>query len=105
MFEILEKFILAGAGFATLTKEKAEKIVDALIAKGQIKAKDKKAMLNHILKNTHKLDKDIENKMRQVSLDVVKNSQKQIDVLQKKLTQLTKDISSAKQKSAGRNQK
>ncbi|MBU1086009.1 MAG: hypothetical protein KKD05_00645 [Candidatus Omnitrophica bacterium] len=99
MFEILEKLVLAGVGFASLTKEKAEKIVDALIAKGQVKAKDKKAMLSRLLKHTQKLDKDIENKMRQVSLNVVKSSQKQIDALNRKLAQLNKDISSVKQKS------
>ncbi|MFH1062682.1 MAG: hypothetical protein V1747_07350 [Candidatus Omnitrophota bacterium] len=98
MFEILEKFILAGVGFATLTKEKAEKIIDALIAKGQIKAKDKKAMLSRLLKHTQQLDKDIESKMRQVSLNVVKGSQKQIDALHKKLAQLTKDIKNTQQK-------
>ncbi|MBU1045369.1 MAG: hypothetical protein KJ915_13350 [Candidatus Omnitrophica bacterium] len=96
MFEILEKLILAGVGFASLTKEKAEKIVDALIAKGEVKAKDKKAILNRLLKHTQKLDKDLENKMRQVSLNVVKNSQKQIDALNKKLAQLNKSMSSSK---------
>ncbi len=104
MFEILEKLILVGVGFASLTKEKAEKIVDALIAKGQIKAKDKKAMLNKLLKYTQKLDKDIENKMRQVSLNVVKGSQKQIDALNKKLAKLNKDISDTK-KTAKKNKK
>ncbi len=96
MFEILEKFVLAGVGFASLTKEKAEKIVDTLIAKGQIKAKDKKAMLSRLLKHTKKLDKDIENKMKQVSLNVVKSSQKQIDALNKKLDKLKKDINITK---------
>jgi len=98
MFEILEKLILAGVGFANLTKEKAENLVDTLIKKGQIKAKDKKAVLNKLLKGTHQLDKDIENKMKQVSLSVVKNSQKQIDALNNKLTQLTKKLETEKKK-------
>jgi len=40
MFEILEKIILAGVGLATMSKEKAEKLVDAMIQKGKIRAKD-----------------------------------------------------------------
>ena len=102
MFEVLEKLILAGVGFASLTKEKAEKIIDALIAQGQIKTKDKKAMLNRLLKHTRKLDKDIENKIKQVSLSVVKSSQKQIDALNKKLVKLNKDIGNAKKNSKKR---
>ena len=98
MFEILEKLILAGVGFANLTKEKAEKLVDTLIKKGQIKAKDKKAILNKLLKGTHQLDKDLENKMKQVSLSVVKNSQKQIDALNSKLAQLAKKLEVEKKK-------
>ena len=88
MFEILEKIILAGVGLANLTKEKAEKLVDTLIKKGQIKAKDKKAVLNRLLKSTKQLDKDLENKMKQISQQVSKNSHKQIELLRKKLSKI-----------------
>ncbi|MBU4304931.1 MAG: hypothetical protein KJ893_04835 [Candidatus Omnitrophica bacterium] len=102
MFELLEKLILAGVGLAMLTKEKAEKIIDSLVDKGQIKAKDKKAMLNRLLKGTEKLDKDLENKVREVSLNVVKNSQKQIDALHKKLAQMEQSLKAQKKtKAAG----
>ncbi len=98
MFEILEKLILAGVGFANLTKEKAEKLVDILIKKGQIKAKDKKTILNKLLKGTQQLDKDLENKMKQVSMGVVKNSQKQIDFLNSKLAKLSQKLEVVKKK-------
>ena len=98
MFELLEKIILAGVGLANLTKEKAEKLVDTLIKKGQIKAKDKKAVLNKLLQGTEKLDKELERKMKQVSLSVVRNSQKQIDALNKKLVHLSKALEVEKKK-------
>ncbi|MFH1062683.1 MAG: hypothetical protein V1747_07355 [Candidatus Omnitrophota bacterium] len=98
MFELIEKIILAGVGLANLTKEKAEKLVDALIKKGQIQAKDKKAVLSRLLKGTEQLDRDLEKKMKQVSLSVVKNSQKQIDALNNKLTQLAKTLEVEKKK-------
>ena len=100
MFEILEKIILAGAGFASLTKEKAEKIVDTLIAKGQVKAKDKKAVLNKLLKHTRQLDKNIEKKMKDVSSSVVKGTQKQIDAINKKMAELSREIKRPKNKTS-----
>ena len=98
MFEMLEKIVLAGVGLANLTKEKAEKLVDTLIKKGQIKAKDKKAVLNKLLRGTKKLDKDLERKMRQISEGVLAGSQKQIDALNKKLTKLSKALESERKK-------
>ncbi len=97
MFEILEKIILAGVGLANMTKEKAEKLVDTLIAKGQVKAKDKKAVLGRILRQTEQLDKDLEKKIKDISVGVVKSSQRQIDILNKKLTALAKELKVAKQ--------
>lgn len=92
MFEILEKIILAGVGLASLTKEKAEELVDALIKKGQVKAGDRKTVLNRLLKGTKKFDKQLEKKMKQVSSKMVSGSQKQIDMLKKKLAKVAKDL-------------
>ncbi|MFH1460068.1 MAG: hypothetical protein ABIG64_06845 [Candidatus Omnitrophota bacterium] len=98
MFEVLEKIILAGVGLANLTKEKAEALVELLITKGQIKAKDKKAVLNRLLKGTKKLDQELEKKIKNISLNVVKNSQKQIDNLNKKLVILSEALEREKKK-------
>ena len=92
MFETLEKIILAGVGLASMTKEKAEELVDALIKKGQIKAKDRKAILNKLLKNTKKLDRELEKKMKSITSKMVNNSQKQINALKKKLAKVAKDL-------------
>jgi polyhydroxyalkanoate synthesis regulator phasin len=105
MFQLIEKIILAGVGLANLTKEKAENLVDSLVEKGQIQAKDKKAILSRLLKGTEQLDRDLEKKMKQVSLSVVKNSQKQIDALNNKLGQLVKKLEAEKKKNSASNAK
>ncbi len=92
MLEVLEKIILAGVGLASMTKEKAEELVDMLIKKGQVKAKDRKAVLGRLLKGTKKFDKELEKKMKQVSVKMLRSSQKQIDTLKKKLAKLAKDL-------------
>ncbi|MBU4304930.1 MAG: hypothetical protein KJ893_04830 [Candidatus Omnitrophica bacterium] len=99
MFELLEKIILAGVGLANLTKEKAEALVETLIEKGQVQAKDKKAVLNRLLKGAEQLDRDLEKKIKEISLNIVKNSQKQIDALHNKLAKLSKDLEAEKEKS------
>ncbi|MBI4845822.1 MAG: hypothetical protein HY810_05045 [Candidatus Omnitrophica bacterium] len=93
MLEILEKIILAGVGLANLTKEKAEALVEILVEKGQVKAKDKKAVLSKLLKGTEQLDKQLEKKIKDISLNVVQGSQKQIDILNKKLEIMAKNLS------------
>ncbi len=96
MLELLEKIILAGAGLAGLTKERAEKIADDLIARGQIKAGDRNAAVSRLLKGTKQLDKKLEKKIKDVTLEIVRGSQKQIDFLNKKLSKLARELESEK---------
>ena len=98
MFEILEKIILAGAGLASLTQEKAEEIVDAMITKGQVKTKDRKAVLGRIIRSTKKFDKEFDKKMKKVSLKITKEYKKQIDALKGKMDKLAKDLHVEKKK-------
>ena len=96
MLEIFEKIILAGAGLMSMTRDKAEQLVDTLVEKGQVEAKDRHAMLSRLLKGTEKLDKELEKKMQAVALNVVKNSEKQIDALHKKIAQLSGEMQKVK---------
>ncbi len=100
MFEIFGKIVLAGVGLANLTKEKAEKLVDMLIKKGQIQAKDKKAVLNRLLQGTKKMDRDLEKKMKQISQGILDKSQKQIDALNNRLSKISKALEAEKKKNA-----
>ena len=96
MLEVLEKIILAGAGLASMTKEKAEQLVEMLIDKGQLSAKDKNAMVNRLLKSTKSFDKNMEKKIKNISLAVVKSSQQQIESLNKKLDKLARELAAEK---------
>lgn len=98
MLEILEKIILAGVGLVSMTKEKAEELVDTLIKKGQVKARDRNAILSKLLKGTKKFDKDLEKKMEQISSNIMSSSQKQIDIMKNKLAKVANDLHFEKKK-------
>ncbi len=98
MLEILEKIILAGVGLVSMTKEKAEELVDTLIKKGQVKARDRNAILSKLLKGTKKFDKDLEKKMKQISSNIMSSSQKQIDIMKNKLAKVANDLHFEKKK-------
>ena len=94
-----------GSETLVMTKEKAEKLVDAMIKKGEVKAKDKKAVLNRLLKGTKKFDKELERKMKKISFEMVSKSQNQIKVLKKKLEKVAKDLHLKVKKPSGKNKK
>ncbi|MCM8813252.1 MAG: hypothetical protein NC924_04870 [Candidatus Omnitrophica bacterium] len=105
MLEIVEKLILAGVGLANMTKEKADKLADTLISKGQLQAKDKNAAVSKILDATRKVDKQLEEKMRDIALGVMKGTEKvmsgtekQIDQLHKKIAKLSADLEAERKK-------
>lgn len=50
MVGILKKLYLAGLGALSMTKEKAEEIVDELIKKGEVAAEEKKSFVESLLK-------------------------------------------------------
>jgi polyhydroxyalkanoate synthesis regulator phasin len=100
MLELLEKMIVAGVGLANMTKEKAEALVDAMVKKGQVQAKDKKAVLNRLLETTKALDQQLESRIKAISLDILKNSHKQIDLLNQKLAKLAKEFEVTKKGAA-----
>jgi len=98
LFEILEKIILAGVGLATMSKEKAEKLVDAMIQKGKIRAKDKKAAVSRILKSTKQLDNGLKKKMKKISAEKLKKYHKQINILKKKIATVSDKLNKKKLK-------
>lgn len=49
MLEILKKTWLAGVGLASLTREKAEEVVDELVRRGEVAEKDRPHVLEDLL--------------------------------------------------------
>jgi polyhydroxyalkanoate synthesis regulator phasin len=95
--------LLAGIGTLSLTKEKAEKIADDLIKRGELSKSESKEFVLDILdraeiekdKLIEKIRPDIEKeleKMNFASKDSVNNLEKKIDELGNKIEQLFQKI-------------
>jgi len=94
MEELIERILLAGAGAFTLTKEKAEKIVDDLIKRGEVARKDQAEFLKELLKrgkNTRvEIEKIVEKSMTNVLNKFNIPTKSDIDALMKKIESLKK---------------
>ena len=51
MSELIKKILLASVGAVSLTKEKAENLLEDLVKRGEIAREDKTSLLNEILKS------------------------------------------------------
>jgi len=103
MLSLSKKMLLAGIGTLSLTKEKAEKIADDLIKRGEINKSEGKEFVVDLLdraeiekdKLIEKIKPDIEKeleKMNFASKDSVNNLEKKIDELGNKIEQISKKI-------------
>jgi len=54
MSELIKKILLASVGAVSLTKEKAEGLLEDLVKRGEIAHEDKTSLLNEILKSVEK---------------------------------------------------
>jgi len=60
MFETLDKILLAGLGAASMTREKAEKIFDEYVARGQAERGNKSGFVKEMMDHADKARKDLE---------------------------------------------
>jgi len=60
MFETLDKLMMAGMGAISMTKEKAEKIFDEAVKKGQADKEHKNGFVKELMDNAEKARKDLE---------------------------------------------
>lgn len=49
MLDLLKKTYLVGLGFASLTREKVEEVVDELVKKGEVAEKDRKQVFEDLM--------------------------------------------------------
>jgi len=103
MLNLSKKMLLAGIGTLSLTKEKANKIADDLIKRGELSQSESKEFVVDLLDKAEKekdkliekikpeIDKSLE-KMNFASKKCVDNLEKKIDDLGNKIDQLTKKI-------------
>ena len=60
MFETLDKLMLAGLGALAMTKERAERIFDEYVSRGQAERGSKQGFVKDLLDNAEKARKELE---------------------------------------------
>ena len=61
MFEAIDKLLLAGLGAVSMTREKAEKIFDEYVSKGQAEKGSRSGFVKDMLDSAEKTRKEFEN--------------------------------------------
>ncbi len=60
MFETLDKIVLASLGAMSMTREKAEKIFDEYVARGQVERGSRNGFVKELMDHADKARKDVE---------------------------------------------
>jgi polyhydroxyalkanoate synthesis regulator phasin len=94
MFETLDKVMLAGLGALAMTKERAEKIFEDYVARGQAERGSRSGFVKEIMDNAEKARKEMEKLVSEQVQAAVKKlnlaSQEDVHRLEKKLDKLLK---------------
>ena len=110
---ILKNTVLAGIGFASMTKKKAEELIDSMIKSGELNKSEKKEAVMELLSKVEASGKEATSKITKEAKDAGAKLGKEIektlvrirpakktdiDALAKKIDQLTKKVSSLEKK-------
>ena len=87
-----DKFLLAGLGVITITKEKAEKFVKELVSRGEVTKKGSSTLINDLLNKGKRARKEIKDFIKKETTLIYKQanraSQKEVNELKKRIRQL-----------------
>ena len=96
MESLFEKAFLAGLGLLDLTREKAEKIVEELVKKGEVAKEKQPDFVKILLERTEKGRKEIEKIVEDATTKVMKKidipRRSDIEKLTKKIEELKKRL-------------
>jgi polyhydroxyalkanoate synthesis repressor PhaR len=99
---ILKNTVLAGIGFASLTKQKAEELIESLIKTGELSKSEKKEAVLELLSKAETTAKDAKGKISKELEKGMKNlsmaRKTDIDALSKKIDKLTRALSEMEKK-------
>lgn len=94
MFEALDKMLLAGLGALSMSRERAEKIFDEYVVRGQAEKEKRSGFVKELMANVEKTRKDLETLVaEQVQAAVAKlhlATRDDVERLEKKLDKLLK---------------
>ena len=96
MDKLFEKGISLGLGLFTMTRERAEKIVDKLIEKGELSRKEASGVLDELLNRAEKEKDELEKRMNSTLKKTLEQfnvpTKEDLDKLEQKLDNLSKKL-------------
>lgn len=94
MLDLLKKGYLMGLGAVTLTREKAEQIVDDLIKKGEVARENRPQFIQDLMKKAEEHEKELTAKIEKEVNKAISRlniaTKEDIERLEKKIEQLKK---------------
>jgi polyhydroxyalkanoate synthesis regulator phasin len=103
--DIIKRTMLLGFGLASLTKEKAEGVVDDLVRRGEAARQDRFKAVDSLLKEAEKQEEEFTRKttgmVRKVMTDLGLPTKKDLDAVSKTLTSIEQKLSSPDEKKIG----
>lgn len=100
--DIFKKSILFGLGVFDLTREKAEKIVDEMIKRGEMAKSDRHKAIDELLKGhderMEKIKKKIDESVEKVTAKVRGKEKEEMAKLHEKIDELTKIVEKLEKK-------
>ncbi len=95
--DIIKKAMLLGLGVLSLTKEKAEELVDDLIKRGEVTREERFKVVDKLLKEAEKQEEELFGKISETVQKVITDlglpTKKELDEISKKLEEIEKRIS------------
>lgn len=102
--DIIRRAVLLGLGVISLTKEKAEDVVDDLIKRGEVASGERFKMVDKLLKEAEKQENELERKIagtvQKVVADMGLPTKKDLEEISKTLKNIESKISLPEKKDA-----
>lgn len=103
--DAMRKAMLSGLGALSLTKEKAEEIIDDLVIRGEMSEKDRTAMVEQLLKGVQMQKEELQGKVtssvRKAMTDIGLPTQKDLKSVLRRLDAIEKAISTTNRDTQG----
>jgi len=97
MMDVIRKAMLLGLGLFSLTKEKAEELVDDLIKRGEVTKEERFKIVDKLLKEAEKQEEELFGKISETVQKVITDlglpTKKDLDEISKRLEEIEKRIS------------
>jgi len=95
--DVIRKAMLLGLGLFSLTKEKAEELVDDLIKRGEVTKEERFKIVDKLLKEAEKQEEELFGKISETVQKVITDlglpTKKDLDEISKRLEEIEKRIS------------